>query len=48
MGAVDNTTLVATTIHDCQLLDDPIEPSRMLEHDVPVDVIVTPTQVGIS
>lgn len=28
-----------------QVLDDPIDVSRMLEHDVPVDVIVTPTRV---
>ena len=48
MGAVDDTTLVVTTIHDCQLLDEPIESSKMLEHDVPVDVIVTPTQVGFA
>ena len=28
-----------------QILEEPIDPSKMLEHDVPVDVIVTPTQV---
>jgi 5-formyltetrahydrofolate cyclo-ligase len=36
---------VVTTIHDCQLLEDDIDPHKMLEHDVPVDIIVTPTQV---
>jgi 5-formyltetrahydrofolate cyclo-ligase len=48
MGAVDDSTLVVTTIHDCQLLEEPIDVSKMLEHDVPVDVIVTPTQVRES
>lgn len=36
---------VVTTIHDCQLLEEDIDPDMMLEHDVPVDIIVTPTQV---
>lgn len=32
---------------DCviQVMDEPIDSSKMLEHDVPVDVIVTPTRV---
>ena len=35
-----------TSPHACmQVLDDPIDVSRMLEHDVPVDIIVTPTRV---
>ncbi len=70
MGAVDENTLVVTTVHDCQVsrtnpgqdplllhhylpflgmhqvLEEAIEPGRMLEHDVPVDLIVTPTRVG--
>ncbi len=45
MGAIDENTPVVTTIHDCQLLDEDIDPNNMLEHDVPVDIIVTPTQV---
>ncbi|GAX73690.1 hypothetical protein CEUSTIGMA_g1141.t1 [Chlamydomonas eustigma] len=45
MGAVDESTLVVTTVHDCQVLEDPIDSAKMLEHDVPVDVIVTPTRV---
>jgi hypothetical protein len=45
MGAIDGNTPVVTTIHDCQLLEEGIDPSQMLEHDVPVDIIVTPTQV---
>jgi 5-formyltetrahydrofolate cyclo-ligase len=46
MGAIDDSTPVVTTIHDCQLLEEDIDPGKMLEHDVPVDIIVTPTQVG--
>ncbi|KAF6263862.1 5-formyltetrahydrofolate cyclo-ligase family-domain-containing protein [Scenedesmus sp. NREL 46B-D3] len=45
MGAIDEHTPVVTTIHNCQLLEDEIDPAQMLEHDVPVDIIVTPTQV---
>jgi 5-formyltetrahydrofolate cyclo-ligase len=45
MGAIDDSTLVVTTVHDCQVLKEEIDPARMLEHDVPVDIIVTPTQV---
>ncbi|GIL93346.1 hypothetical protein Vretifemale_20758, partial [Volvox reticuliferus] len=46
MGAIDENTLVVTTVHDCQVLEPgTIDVSKMLEHDVPVDVIVTPTQV---
>ncbi|KAL5703615.1 5-formyltetrahydrofolate cyclo-ligase [Ranunculus cassubicifolius] len=44
MGAIDDTTLVVTTVHDRQLVDDiPVE--KLLIHDVPVDIICTPTQV---
>eukprot|EP00877_Chromochloris_zofingiensis_P004127 jgi/Chrzof1/13715/Cz08g09090.t1 len=45
MGAIDDSTPVVTTIHDCQLLAEDIPAEKMLEHDVPVDIIVTPTQV---
>lgn len=45
MGAIDDSTLVVTTVRDEQLIDD-IPPERMLVHDVPVDIIVTPTQVS--
>jgi 5-formyltetrahydrofolate cyclo-ligase len=37
---------VVTTIHDCQLLEEEIDGDKMMEWDVPVDIIVTPTQVG--
>lgn len=44
MGAIDDSTLVVTSIHDKQLVDDiPVEKLRI--HDVPVDVICTPTHV---
>ncbi|PON96231.1 5-formyltetrahydrofolate cyclo-ligase [Trema orientale] len=44
MGAIDDTTPVVTTVNDCQLVDDiPVE--KLLIHDVPVDIICTPTQV---
>ncbi|XP_015597153.1 methenyltetrahydrofolate synthase domain-containing protein isoform X2 [Cephus cinctus] len=43
MGAIDKNTVVVTTVHDCQVIDD--LPSQLFqEHDVPVDIIVTPTQ----
>lgn len=44
MGAIDDTTLVVTSVHDKQLVDD-IPYEKLLVHDVPVDVICTPTQV---
>ncbi|WVZ88515.1 hypothetical protein U9M48_035032 [Paspalum notatum var. saurae] len=44
MGAIDDSTMVVTTVHDTQLVDDiPVE--KLLIHDVPVDIICTPTQV---
>eukprot|EP00249_Psilotum_nudum_P012994 c24092_g1_i1 orf=235-1494(+) len=44
MGAIDDSTLVATSVHDKQLVDD-ISVEKLLVHDVPVDVICTPTQL---
>eukprot|EP00740_Mantoniella_antarctica_P025110 CAMPEP_0198686024 /NCGR_PEP_ID=MMETSP1468-20131203/14392_1 /TAXON_ID=1461545 /ORGANISM="Mantoniella sp, Strain CCMP1436" /LENGTH=121 /DNA_ID=CAMNT_0044431861 /DNA_START=149 /DNA_END=511 /DNA_ORIENTATION=- len=44
MGAITADTLVVTSIHDEQLVDD-IPTSKLLRHDVPVDVICTPTRV---
>ncbi|CAE8625178.1 unnamed protein product [Polarella glacialis] len=44
MGAVDDDTPVVTCIHDCQLVDD-IPSEKMLCHDVPVDIICTPTRI---
>ena len=46
MGAVNADTIVATTVHDNQILDDlPI--NLFQTHDVPVDIIVTPTKTII-
>lgn len=42
LGAVDARTPVLTTVHDLQVVDAPIP---MTAHDVPVDLIVTPTRV---
>eukprot|EP01062_Namystynia_karyoxenos_P056511 TRINITY_DN47483_c0_g1_i1.p1 TRINITY_DN47483_c0_g1~~TRINITY_DN47483_c0_g1_i1.p1 ORF type:complete len:376 (+),score=127.58 TRINITY_DN47483_c0_g1_i1:64-1128(+) len=44
MEAVSERTLVATTVHDEQLVSD-IPSDELLEHDVRVDVICTPTRV---
>ncbi|KAM1890726.1 hypothetical protein ACFX14_034078 [Malus domestica] len=44
MGAIDDSTPVVTTVHDSQLVDD-IPTEKLLIHDVPVDIICTPTQV---
>ncbi|CAN4081190.1 unnamed protein product [Withania somnifera] len=44
MGAIDDSTPVVTSVHDEQLVDDiPID--KLLIHDVPVDIICTPTRV---
>ncbi|KAL3677593.1 hypothetical protein R1sor_027541 [Riccia sorocarpa] len=45
MGAVDDSTLVVTSVHDVQVLEDGSIPTeKLLIHDVPVDVICTPTR----
>ncbi|GAQ79784.1 5-formyltetrahydrofolate cyclo-ligase [Klebsormidium nitens] len=44
MGAIDDDTLVVSSVHDCQLVDNiPVE--KLLIHDVPVDVICTPSRI---
>ncbi|KAF2368293.1 5-formyltetrahydrofolate cyclo-ligase [Trinorchestia longiramus] len=44
MNCVNEYTLIVTTVHDCQVFDS--LPERLFAvHDVPVDLIVTPTQV---
>ncbi|KAI3431325.1 hypothetical protein D9Q98_004383 [Chlorella vulgaris] len=46
MGAIDDSTLVVTTCRDEQVLPPGTIPAaKMLPHDVPVDIICTPTQV---
>ena len=42
LGAVDARTTVVTTVHDLQVVGGAIP---MTAHDVPVDVVVTPTRV---
>lgn len=42
LGRVSARTPVVTTVHDLQVVDDPIP---MTAHDVPVDIVVTPTEV---
>lgn len=37
-------TLVITTVHDCQVVDD-MPAGNLTKHDVSVDIIVTPTRV---
>ncbi|MCO5559336.1 hypothetical protein L7F22_020315 [Adiantum nelumboides] len=44
MGAIDDSTLVVTSVHDKQLVDD-IPTEKLKIHDVPVDVICTPTHI---
>lgn len=44
MNAIDDDTPVVSCIHDCQLVDD-IPSEKMLCHDVPVDIICTPTRI---
>lgn len=44
MGAINDSTPIVTTVRDEQLVDD-IPTEKMLIHDVPVDIICTPTQV---
>jgi hypothetical protein len=44
-GVVDPlTTLVMTTVHDCQVYDS-LPDDMFGEHDLTVDVIATPTQL---
>ena len=44
MRAIDDRTLVVTTVHDEQVVEG-MPTEKLLVHDVPVDVIVTPTRV---
>ena len=43
-AAVGQDTVVVTSVHDCQVFDE-LPPNLFQSHDVPVDIIVTPTQV---
>lgn len=44
LGACDDKTLVVTTVHESQLLDD-LPSSVMTEHDLPVNVVITPQRI---
>ncbi|KAJ3671423.1 hypothetical protein LUZ60_007502 [Juncus effusus] len=44
MGSIDDSTMVVTTVHDRQLVDG-IPAEKLLIHDVPVDIICTPTRI---
>ncbi|CAF1021450.1 unnamed protein product [Rotaria magnacalcarata] len=44
LGACDDGTLVVTTVHESQLLDD-LPSSVMTEHDLPVNVVITPQRI---
>ncbi|MFC4448455.1 5-formyltetrahydrofolate cyclo-ligase [Halorussus aquaticus] len=41
LGLVDAETPIATTVHDSQVVDEEI---RVEAHDVPMDLVVTPTE----
>jgi len=43
MGTITKNTIVITTVHDCQIVDY-LPPQLFKDYDVPVDIIVTPTQ----
>uniref|UniRef100_A0A3P8NWH4 Methenyltetrahydrofolate synthase domain-containing protein n=1 Tax=Astatotilapia calliptera TaxID=8154 RepID=A0A3P8NWH4_ASTCA len=43
MGAVNESTVVVTVVHDCQVMDIPED--LMGSHDLTVDYILTPTRV---
>ncbi len=43
MGAVDDDTIIITTVHDDQIVDIPAE--LIGPHDISADYIVTPTQI---
>lgn len=43
MGAVDENTIIITTVHDCQVMDFP--DNLIEDHDVVVDYIVTPSEI---
>jgi len=47
LGMIDENTPVITTVHDSQVTSENMPPQGkpMMKHDVPVDIIVTPTQV---
>jgi len=47
LGMIDESTPVVTCLHDCQVVTEDLPPpgQAMMEHDVPVDIIVTPERI---
>lgn len=46
IGAVNSQTLVLTTVHDEQILaNDKLPLSLLCNHDLPIDIIVTPSKI---
>jgi 5-formyltetrahydrofolate cyclo-ligase len=52
LGAVDDDTTVATTVHERQVVDESPSPADPLadlpspdDHDVPLDIVVTPERI---
>mmetsp|Transcript_79385 Transcript_79385/g.220904 ORF Transcript_79385/g.220904 Transcript_79385/m.220904 type:complete len:492 (-) Transcript_79385:50-1525(-) len=47
LGMIDESTPVVTCVHDCQVITENMPPKgkEMMTHDVPVDIIVTPTRI---
>jgi 5-formyltetrahydrofolate cyclo-ligase len=45
-GLVEASTVVATTVHPCQIFEDGTIP--VSEHDFPLDLVVTPEQVIVT
>lgn len=44
MKAIDDSTTIVTVVHDSQVFDE-IQPELFGKHDIPVDYILTPTEV---
>lgn len=44
---IDENTLIVTSVHDSQVITEglPPESATLMKHDVPVDIIVTPTRI---
>merc|ERR1712151_1257061 len=47
LGQIDENTPVVTSVHDCQVITENLPPPQigLMKHDVPVDIIVTPTRI---
>jgi len=46
LGVVTEKTIVMTTVHESQIVDnDVLSIDLMSDHDLPVDIIVTPKRI---